>query len=93
MEVEPPRFTPPECRPDPAEWQPYRAPRFGRGVRVLLTMVIFAVPGLLMLAALSQILLGAGRGRALFVLPLLPLVPLVPLLRRAWRDLWGSGEG
>jgi hypothetical protein len=92
MEVEPPEFTPPEVRPGPPEWQKYRAPRFSPRVRVIITIAVFAVPSLLLFAAIYQVVAGDGRERAAAAILLFPMVPAVPLLIRAWNDLWGSGE-
>ena len=57
MEVEQPTsFTPPEVRPGPPERERYRAPRFSRPVRILITIGIWVIPGLLMVQALGQVL-------------------------------------
>ncbi|HEX5016651.1 MAG TPA: hypothetical protein VFX15_03590 [Actinomycetes bacterium] len=90
MEVaQPTSFTPPEVRPGPPERERYRAPRFSRPVRILITIGIWVIPGLLMMQALGQVLTGGGHSRAAAVLFLLPLIPMAPLLRRAMHDLWG----
>ena len=89
MEVEGPRFTPPEIRPGPPEWERYTPLRFSVRVRAAISVVISIVPVFLVVAAVLQVVLGDGRARAAFVILLLPLVTMGPLLVWAMRDLWG----
>jgi hypothetical protein len=89
MEVGGLDFTPPEVRPGPPTWKRYRGPRFSRGVRVLLTIAILAIPAFLVFASLVQLVNGEGQERAAFAIFLFPLIPATPILTWAMRDLWG----
>jgi hypothetical protein len=89
MEVPVAERTPPEIRPEPVAWEPYRGIRFSRKVRIIFSIAVLILPVFLVLAASVQIVAGEGQARVAFVLLLMPVVVIWPVAWWALRDLWG----
>jgi hypothetical protein len=89
MEVPVAERTPPEIRPEPVTWEPYRGIQFSVRVRIVISFAVLILPVFLVLAAGVQILAGEGQARVSFVLLLMPVVVIWPVARWALRDLWG----
>ena len=89
MEVPVAERTPPEIRPVPVGWEPYRGIQFSQRVRVVISIAVLVVPVFLLFAAGVQIVAGEGQGRVAFALLLMPMVVIGPLAWLALRDLWG----
>ncbi len=89
MEVPVAERTPPEIRPEPATWEPYRGIQFSMRVRIVISFAVLILPVFLVLAAGVQILAGEGQARVAFVLLLMPVVVIWPVALWALRDLWG----
>ncbi|MCZ3386813.1 MAG: hypothetical protein LH630_07565 [Actinomycetia bacterium] len=62
MEVPPQRWARPAEERALPEWQPYYGVRFGRRIRVLLTVLVAVLPALFTLMAIDQLLLARERG-------------------------------
>jgi hypothetical protein len=86
--AEPPVFTLPEQRTDPAPWDPYYGLRFGRRTRVALTAVLLGPATVMILLGLLMLAVEDGPRRAGAFLLFVLVTPSMPLVLWIYRDLW-----